>query len=148
MKRKHRRLIFVVIGMMALGGAAALVLLAFEENLVFFFSPSDIEAKEIPPDRRIRLGGLVEEGSVEKDADGLTVTFRVTDLNRTVDVTYRGMLPDLFKEGRGVVTEGYLRANGVFEAREVLAKHDENYMPREVAEALQKSGQWRGEGEP
>ena len=144
MKRKHRRLVFLVSGMLALGVAAGLVLSAFEENLVFFYTPSDLIEKDLPDGRRFRLGGLVEEGSVRRLSDGLTVEFVVTDLSATVPVTYRGLLPDLFREGQGVVAEGVLRASGVFEADGVLAKHDENYMPPEVAEALKKSGQWQG----
>ncbi len=144
MKRKHRRLAFVVTGMVLLGAAAALVLNAFEENLVFFYSPSDLAAKSVPEGRRFRVGGLVEEGSVKRLADGLTVEFVVTDLVAAVPVSYRGPLPDLFREGQGVVTEGVLRADGVFKADGVLAKHDETYMPPEVAEALKRAGQWRG----
>ena len=144
MKRKHRRLAFVVVGMVLLGAAAALVLSAFEESLVFFYSPSDLAAKGIPDGRRFRVGGLVEEGSVKRLADGLTVEFVVTDLVEAVPVSYRGPLPDLFREGQGVIAEGVLTAGGVFQADGVLAKHDENYMPPEVAEALKKSGQWKG----
>ncbi len=144
MKRKHRRLAFVVVGMVLVGAAAALVLCAFEENLVFFYSPSDLAAKGVPDGRRFRVGGLVEEGSVKRLADGLTVEFVVTDLVETVPVSYRGPLPDLFREGQGVVAEGVLTAGGVFRADGVLAKHDENYMPPEVAEALKKSGKWKG----
>ncbi len=146
MKRKHRRLAFVAAGMVALGAAAALVLVAFEDSLVFFYSPSDLAEKDLPEGRRVRLGGLVEEGSVRRLADGLTVEFRVTDLAATVPVIYTGVLPDLFREGQGVVTEGVLRADGVFKADGVLAKHDETYMPPEVAEALKRSGRWRGGG--
>jgi len=141
MKRKHKRLTFVLVALLLLGGAAALVLSAFEENIVFFMSPSDVAAGKISGDRRFRLGGLVEEGSVDKSA-GETVTFKITDMSETVGVTYTGILPDLFREGQGVVCEGRL-VNGVFVADEVLAKHDENYMPPEVADALKKSGQWK-----
>ena len=144
MKRKHKRLLFVLGGMAALGAAAGLIVSAFDENLVFFFSPSELQAKEVRPDQRIRIGGLVEEGSLSKESDGVTVRFRVTDLTATLPVSYKGLLPDLFREGQGVVAEGKLRADGVFEANEVLAKHDENYMPREVADALKKSGEWKG----
>jgi cytochrome c-type biogenesis protein CcmE len=146
MKRKHKRLFFVLGGMAALGIAAGLVVSAFDDNLVFFFSPTELQAKEVRPDQRIRIGGLVEEGSLAKQADGVTVGFRVTDLTTVLPVTYKGILPDLFREGQGVVAEGTLGPDGVFVASEVLAKHDENYMPREVAEALKKSGQWQGEG--
>ena len=144
MTRKRRRLLVVLAGLATLGMAAALVLNALNENLVFFLSPSEVATKGVPPDRHFRLGGLVEEASVERD--GLTVRFRVTDLNRAIPVRYTGMLPDLFREGQGVIAEGRLDGDGVFVASEVLAKHDENYMPPEVAEALEKSGQWR-EGE-
>ncbi len=143
MTRRRKRLVFIAIGLLAIGGAAALVLSAFEENIVFFYSPSDLAEKSIAPDRSIRLGGLIEEGSVKRLADGLTIEFKITDLAKTVAVSYRGILPDLFSEGQGVVTEGKMRSDGVFVASEVLAKHDETYMPPEVAEALKKSGQWR-----
>ena len=145
MKRKHRRLAFVAAGMVALASAAALVLLAFEDSLVFFFSPTDLAEKHVPEGRRVRIGGLVEEGSVKRLDDGVSVEFRVTDLSTAVRVTYKGVLPDLFREGQGVVAQGFPSADGVFRAENVLAKHDENYMPPEVAEALRKSGQWRGE---
>ncbi len=145
MKRKHRRLFFVAIGMAALGAAAALVLFSFEDSLVFFFSPSEIAEKDIADGQRFRIGGLVEEGSVRRLGDGLTVEFRVTDLSATVPVTFRGVLPDLFREGQGVIAEGFLIGGGIFKAEEVLAKHDETYMPPEVAEALKKSGKWRGD---
>lgn len=142
MKRKHKRLTFVLIALLLLGSAAALVLSAFEENIVFFMSPSDVVAGKVGPDRSFRLGGLVEEGSVDRSA-GKTVTFRITDLANTVVVSYTGILPDLFREGQGVVSEGKL-VGGTFMADEVLAKHDETYMPPEVADALKKSGQWKG----
>lgn len=143
MKRKHRRLSLIAVAMLALAGAAALVLTAFEDNIVFFYSPTEIAKKtDIGPQRRLRIGGLVEEGSIKKEADGLTTKFVVTDLTATLDVTFKGILPDLFREGQGVVAEGYL-VDGVFRAEDVLAKHDENYMPPEVAEALKKSGQWQ-----
>ena len=144
MTRKRRRLAFVAAGMVALAGAAALVLTAFEDNLVFFYSPSDLAEKAPPEGRRFRVGGLVEEGSVKRLADGLTVQFVVTDLVASLPVSYRGALPDLFREGQGVIAEGMLAADGHFEADGVLAKHDETYMPPEVAEALKKSGQWQG----
>ncbi len=144
LKRKHRRLGFVVAGMVCLLIAAGLVLNAFEDNLVFFYTPSDMAEKSIPDGRRFRLGGLVEEGSVKRLEDGLTVEFIVTDLTATVPVTYRGPLPDLFREGQGVVTEGKMSEGGIFIADNVLAKHDENYMPPEVAEALKAAGQWQG----
>ena len=142
MKPKRKRLTFVIIGLGLLAAAAALVLTAFEENIVFFHSPTDVKEKDIGADRRIRLGGLVEEGSVKKTAGGKTVEFVITDLNETIPVVYAGLLPDLFREGQGVVAEGLVK-NGVFPADEVLAKHDENYMPPEVADALKESGQWQ-----
>lgn len=144
MTRKRQRLYFVVAGLCVLGIAAALVLTAFEDSLVFFHSPSDLAEKPVEPGRTFRLGGLVEEGSVVKD--GVTVRFRVTDLAESVPVTYEGFLPDLFREGQGVVTEGMLNDDGQFIASNVLAKHDENYMPPEVAESLKKSGHWQPEG--
>ncbi|MGB0748851.1 MAG: cytochrome c maturation protein CcmE [Magnetospiraceae bacterium] len=147
MKRKHKRLSFLLIALLLLGGAAALVLTAFEDNIVFFFSPTELAAKEdIGPDRRIRIGGLVGEDSVSKDTDGVTTHFIVTDMETDLKVSYRGILPDLFREGQGVVAEGRF-IKGVFVADEVLAKHDENYMPPEVADALKKSGNWQeGQG--
>ncbi len=147
MRPKRKRLMFVLSGMAVLGIAVALVLAAFEDNLVFFSSPTDVYAQSIPADRKFRLGGLVEEASIQKSDDGLTTLFRVTDLSNAVPVTYTGILPDLFREGQGVVTEGRLRADGVFVADSVLAKHDENYMPPEVVEALKKSGAWQGGNE-
>ncbi len=144
MKRKQRRLLFVGLGMAALGLAAALILLAFDDNLVFFFSPTEVQAREFSPDQRLRIGGLVEEGSVVRESDGLTIRFNITDLSQTVAVHYNGVLPDLFDEGQGVVAEGHMQS-GTFQAAEILAKHDENYMPREVAEALKASGQWQGD---
>lgn len=146
MTRKRRRLVLVSVAMLLLGGAAALVLNAFSESLVFFYGPSDLAAKSVPAGRLVRIGGLVETGSLARDGDGVTVRFRVTDLKRGLDVVYRGVLPDLFREGQGVVAEGRLADDGSFVASDVLAKHDENYMPPEVAEALKRQGLWR-EGE-
>jgi cytochrome c-type biogenesis protein CcmE len=140
-KRKYKRLTFVGLALLLLATAAALILSAFEESIVFFQSPTDIATKPVSPNKRFRLGGLVEEGSVKKKDDAV-VTFRITDMANTVNVSYRGILPDLFREGQGVVTEGIYVA-GVFTADEVLAKHDENYMPPEVADALKKSGKWK-----
>jgi cytochrome c-type biogenesis protein CcmE len=133
---------FVAIGMLALSGAVALVLSAFQDNIVFFYSPTELTQKEVRPDQRLRIGGLVEKNSVRKEPDGVTIEFRVTDTVNTVPVVYKGILPDLFREGQGVVAEGHMRG-GRFVATEVLAKHDENYMPPEVADALKKSGQWQ-----
>src|SRR3954471_20834279 len=146
MTRKRRRLITLLAALFALGTATALVLAAFNENLVFFYSPSDLAEKSVGPDRRIRIGGLVEPQSLRRQADGREIDFRVTDGKTTVAVTYDGVLPDLFREGQGVVAEGRLRPDGVFAATSVLAKHDEKYMPPEVADALKKSGRWQEGG--
>ncbi|OFX00953.1 MAG: cytochrome c biogenesis protein CcmE [Alphaproteobacteria bacterium RIFCSPHIGHO2_12_FULL_66_14] len=143
MTPKRKRLWLVVGSLAVLGFAATLVLTALNDNIVFFYSPTQMAEKKIPPDRRFRMGGLVEAGSVKKSADGQETRFRVTDTNKTVEVVYRGLLPDLFREGQGVVAEGSLGADGVFVAREVLAKHDENYMPPEVAKALKEAGRWK-----
>ena len=145
MTRRRRRLYFIVSGMVMLGIATALMLNAFRENLVFFHSPSEVAQKSIPAERRFRLGGLVEENSVVKGDDGVTIFFKVTDTVEAVPVRYRGLLPDLFREGQGVVADGSLDGSGTFVAIEILAKHDETYMPPEVAEALKKAGQWQGE---
>ena len=123
-----------------LGVAAALVLNAFQSNLVFFFTPSQVASNEAPRDRSFRVGGLVEAGSVVREKDALTVRFKVTDTAKTIPVVYTGILPDLFREGKGVVAQGKLGADGTFKATEVLAKHDENYMPPEAADALKKAG--------
>jgi len=143
MTPKRKRLWLVLSSVAVLGCAATLVLTALSDNIVFFYSPTQIVEKQIPPERRFRMGGLVEAGSVKKSTDGQVTRFRVTDTNKTVDVVYRGLLPDLFREGQGVVAEGSLGADGVFAAREVLAKHDENYMPPEVAKAIKDAGQWK-----
>ena len=140
MTPKRKRLWLLVASLATLGVAATLVLTALNDNIVFFYSPSQLADKKPAPDRRLRIGGLVEQGSVRKD--GQEVRFKVTDLKRSVDVVYRGLLPDLFREGQGVIAEGSLAASGVFTASEVLAKHDENYMPPEVARALKESGRW------
>jgi len=145
--RKRRRMALLAAGMVAIAGSAALALAAFRDNIVFFYSPSDVVGRGVDAGQRIRLGGLVEEGSIRKEADDVTVHFRVTDMAHTVPVVYRGILPDLFREKQGVVTEGSFRADGTFTAQQVLAKHDENYMPKEVAEALKKSGEWRGDAQ-
>ncbi|MGL6109084.1 MAG: cytochrome c maturation protein CcmE [Rubrivivax sp.] len=139
MKPRTRRGLAILAGLTTLGIASALVLNAFQSNLVFFFSPSQIIAKEAPIERNFRIGGLVEEGSLKRDGQSLTVNFVVTDMAQRVPVSYTGMLPDLFKEGKGVVAQGKLGPDGVFRAEQVLAKHDENYMPPEAAEALEKA---------
>ncbi len=123
----------------ALGLATTLVLDAFQSNLVFFFSPSQVAANEAPKGKSFRIGGLVEEGSVKRESDGVTVNFVVTDTAKVIPVVYTGILPDLFKEGKGVVAQGKLSSDGIFRADEVLAKHDENYMPPEAADALEQA---------
>jgi cytochrome c-type biogenesis protein CcmE len=140
MKARHRRFVWVAAGLAALGIAVALVLNAFRSNLVFFYTPTQIASGEAPKGRNFRLGGLVESASVKRVPDGLGVTFIVTDGAKSIPVRYSGILPDLFKEGRGVVAQGHLGDEGNFVATEVLAKHDENYMPPEAAEALRKAG--------
>jgi cytochrome c-type biogenesis protein CcmE len=137
MKPRHKRLAAIALGVAALGIAAMLVLSAFEKNLVFFFTPSQVVANEAPQGRLFRIGGMVEKGTVKRD--GVEVRFVVTDTAKSIPVIYRGALPDLFREGKGVVAQGTLGADGVFQAREVLAKHDENYMPPEAADAVEKA---------
>ena len=145
MTRKRRRLMVLLLGALMLATAAALVLTAFEDNIVFFHTPTDIATKtDLSKDRRLRVGGLVKQGSWNKAADGLTHLFFITDLTHEIRVAYKGIIPDLFRESQGVVVEGRLQPDGSFVADEVLAKHDENYMPPEVAAALKKSGQWKG----
>jgi cytochrome c-type biogenesis protein CcmE len=142
MTRKKRRLLVLLVCGVGLGSAAALTLSAFSDNLVFFVSPSDL-VKSARSGRQVRLGGLVEQGTVEKSSGGQAgAQFRVTDGNASVPVVFKGILPDLFREGQGVVVLGVEQADGVFRAAEVLAKHDETYMPKEVADALKKSGRW------
>lgn len=138
MKPRHKRFTLIAVGLITLAVAAWLVLSAFKKNLVFFFTPTQILAGEAPHGRSFRIGGMVEAGSLQRQADGVTVGFKVTDTAKTINVTYRGILPDLFKEGKGVVAQGKLGANGVFIADEVLAKHDENYMPPDAAYAVKK----------
>jgi cytochrome c-type biogenesis protein CcmE len=136
-KPRHKRLAAIAVGLVALGTVTALVLTAFEKNLVFFFTPSQVAANEAPQGRTFRIGGMVEKGSVKRE--GVEVRFVVTDTAKTIPVVYRGALPDLFREGKGVVAQGQLGSDGVFHAREVLAKHDENYMPPEAAHAVEKA---------
>jgi cytochrome c-type biogenesis protein CcmE len=136
MKPRHKRLALIGIGLCGLGVAVVLVLNAFQSNLVFFFSPTEVAEKKAPVQKTFRVGGLVEQGSLRREDDGLTVRFVVTDLAHNIPVVYKGILPDLFKEGKGVVAQGRLNEDGVFYANEVLAKHDENYMPPEAADAL------------
>jgi len=139
MKPRHKRMAMIAGGLVALGVTAAFVLAAFQENLVFFFTPSQVAANEVPQGRSFRVGGMVTPGSVKRQADGVTVQFVVTDTAKNVPVVYRGLLPDLFREGKGVVTQGKLGPDGVFYASEVLAKHDENYMPPAAADAIKQA---------
>jgi len=141
MTRRQRRLGILLAALVCAGAATALTLNAFRSNLVFFFSPSQIAAKEAPVAQVFRLGGLVERGSIQRERDGMTIRFIVTDTARGVPVVYHGLLPDLFSEGKGVVARGRLGEDGIFVANEVLAKHDENYMPPEAADALRRAAQ-------
>ena len=146
MTRKQRRAILIGTSLAVLTVAVGLVLVALQDTIVFFYSPSEVAAMQLGPGQRIRLGGLVEEGSVER-GQGTKVRFAITDTTKTLPVIYTGMLPDLFREGQGVVAEGTLEPDGVFHADYVLAKHDENYMPPEVAAKLKEQGVWRGDGQ-
>jgi cytochrome c-type biogenesis protein CcmE len=139
MKPRHKRIAMVIGGLAALAVAAGLILSAFQKNLVFFFTPSQVAANEAPQGKTFRIGGMVENGSVKRQPDGVTVQFMVTDTAKSVPVVYRGALPDLFREGKGVVAQGRVGADGVFQASEVLAKHDENYMPPEAADAVKRA---------
>lgn len=142
MTRKQRRLTLIGVCLGVLALAAALILNSLRESIVFFNSPTDIVEKKVSPGTRVRLGGLVQAGSVQRGAN-LQVSFRITDGNQTIPVAYQGVLPDLFREGQGVVTEGVLDPSGTFRADTVLAKHDENYMPKEVADRLKQQGHWK-----
>lgn len=142
--RKQRRATLIATGAVILACAAGLVLFAFQDSIVFFYTPSEVAEKSIQPGQRFRLGGIVADDSVERDT-GSVVKFAVTDTAETLNVVYEGILPDLFREGQGVVTEGKLDAGGTFVADTVLAKHDENYMPKEVADKLKEQGHWREE---
>lgn len=148
MKPRHKRMMFIALALAGLIVATALVLNAFRGNLVFFYSPSDVVTQQAPLDRKFRLGGMVEQGSVVRESDGLTVRFMVTDMARSIPVVFTGILPDLFREGQGVVTQGRLGQDGLFYAEEVLAKHDETYMPPEVAEALERAKAANGQPAP
>lgn len=139
MKPRHKRLTLALVGVAGLGLAVWFVLSAFQQNLVFFFTPTQVQAGEAPAQRSFRVGGMVEEGSIQRHGDGMTYSFVVTDMAQRVSVQYKGLLPDLFKEGKGVVAQGKLRTDGTFLADEVLAKHDENYMPPEAAYALKQA---------
>lgn len=146
MTRKQKRLALIGSALAVLGVAVGLVLFALRDNVVFFYGPSEMVAKHVGPGVRLRIGGLVEQGSLVR-LEGKSVTFAVTDGNAKIPVAYTGLLPDLFREGQGVVAEGALDAHGVFQADSILAKHDERYMPREVADALKKQGVWQeGQG--
>ena len=139
MKRRHKRIVFICAGLAAIGLATWLVLGAFRNNLVFFYSPTQVSAKEAPVNKTFRIGGLVQQGTLKRDTDGLTVRFNVTDTASNIAVVYKGILPDLFKEGRGCVAQGRVGGDGVFYADQIMAKHDENYMPPEAARALDQA---------
>lgn len=139
MKSRYKKLSIIAVALLGLGGAAALVLNAFQSNLVFFFSPTEVQQGKAPADRVFRIGGLVKEGSVQREPDGLTTRFIVTDTVQVIPAVYTGILPDLFAEGKGVVADGKLGPDGLFTANRVLAKHDENYMPPEAAQALEQA---------
>ncbi len=139
MKPRHKKMAVIALSVSALTVAVVLVLNAFQSNLVFFFSPSQVAAKEAPIGKSFRIGGLVEEGSLKREGDGTTLNFAITDTAEVIRVVYTGILPDLFKEGKGVVAQGKMADNGIFYADEVLAKHDENYMPPEAASALEQA---------
>lgn len=140
MTPRKRRLMFISGGLVAFGLATALVLNAFQDNLVFYYTPTELQSGKAPANRSVRIGGLVEAGSVQRDPNSTLIRFRVTDTAVSLPVVYEGILPDLFREGQGVVAEGRLGPDGVFQARQVLAKHDENYRPLEVTEALHRAG--------
>src|SRR5437899_5689856 len=139
MKKRHKRITFIVASLAAIGLATWLVLGAFRQNLVFFFSPTQVATKEAPVNKTFRIGGLVENGSLKREHDGLTIRFTVTDTANTIPVVYKGIMPDLFKEGRGCVAQGRIGSDGVFYADQIMAKHDENYMPPEAARALDQA---------
>ena len=140
MKPRQKRLVYIVVGLVAVAVAVGLVLNALKDNVSLYFTPTQVYNKEAPEGRSFRIGGLVQEGSIKREGDGLTVHFVITDLKKSLPVVYRGIMPDLFKEGKGVVAKGKMEADGVMHASEVLAKHDENYMPPEAADALKKAG--------
>ena len=144
MKARSKRLMLVGGGVALLFAAVALVLSAFQQNLVFFHTPTEVSEGKAPTGKTFRIGGMVEDGSIAREADGITVRFAITDTAHSVAVVYQGVVPDLFREGQGVVVEGRLAAGGTFQADTLLAKHDENYMPREAVEALKEAGEWRG----
>ncbi|QID19438.1 cytochrome c maturation protein CcmE [Nitrogeniibacter mangrovi] len=139
MKARQKRLLLVVAGVALLGGAVALVLSAFQQNLVFFHTPTEVAEGKVPQGRTFRIGGMVETGSIKRDPDGITVRFMITDTAKSIPVAFKGPLPDLFKEGKGAVAQGKIGPNGLFMASEVLAKHDENYMPPEAKDAIDRA---------
>lgn len=138
--RRRKRLLAVTLLVLGVGTAAAIAITALQDNMLYFISPSDVQANPLPPDRNFRLGGLVEFGSIQRDPNSLAVTFLVTDGAHSMPVTYAGILPDLFREGQGVIAQGHIDEQGLFHAREILARHDETYMPPEVASALERAG--------
>ena len=142
MKPKHQRLVFFLISAIMISVALTLILKTFNQNLVFFYSPSDLVEKSIPPTQMIRVGGLVESGSISHPAPDV-ITFTITDTKTSLRISYKGLIPTLFREGQGVIAEGKLQPDGSISASQILAKHDENYMPPEVAAALKKSGHWK-----
>ncbi len=144
--RKKQRLMVLVLALLLVGGATGLVLAALQDKVAFFVTPTEIAERRVEAGKRFRIGGLVAQGSIRREPDG-QVRFALTDTAHAVEVVYRGLLPDLFREQQGIVAQGILRADGTFEAAEVLAKHDENYMPKEVADALKQAGYWQQEGE-
>jgi cytochrome c-type biogenesis protein CcmE len=144
MKQKHQRLVLILISLLCLGTAIGIILNNFNDNLVFFYSPSDLEEKQVEHNKIIRIGGLVKEGTVNKSEDGQQHEFYITDLTDSIKVEYKGILPPMFREGQGMVAKGKLKGD-VFIADNLLTKHDENYMPPEVAKSLKKSGKWEGE---
>jgi cytochrome c-type biogenesis protein CcmE len=144
LKPRTKRAIWIAAGIAALGVATTLVLNAFQSNMVFYITPTQVAANEAPRNRAFRMGGLVETGSLVRDKDALTVRFKVTDTARTIPVVYTGILPDLFREGKGVIAQGQVGADGVFHATEILAKHDENYMPPAAADAVKQAQQKKG----
>jgi cytochrome c-type biogenesis protein CcmE len=139
MKPRQKRFVFIAVGIAGVAVAVGLVLYALRGNVNLYFTPTQVSNNEVPQGRSFRIGGLVEEGSIKREKDGLTTSFVITDTNKKIPVTYKGILPDLFKEGKGVVAQGKVEADGVMHAEEVLAKHDENYMPPEAADALKKA---------
>ena len=143
--RKKQRLMVLLLALLLVGGATGLVLAALQDKVAFFVTPTEIALRQVEPGKRFRIGGLVAQGSIRRDADG-GVRFALTDTAHAVQIVYKGLLPDLFREQQGIVAQGTLRADGSFEAAEVLAKHDENYMPKEVADALKQAGYWQQEG--